>query len=196
MKFLISTILIYLLLITTQTFAQNYWEHTNGPYADSGITYSRVYCLLVDHLDYVYAGTEKGMYISTNFGTSWEIKSTGIENLFITSVAMNSENNIFAGSYYDGIYKTTDKGESWTYIGLSGNYISSIFVNDHDDIFVTAYGLHTGAIFRSSDNGNNWINVLPSTDVFCISSNLQNKLFAGTNYGLKYSVDMGIIGLI
>jgi len=48
--------------------------------------------------------------LSSDNGKNWIAKSTGLTDLFINTIAING-NNIFAGTYSDGIFLSTDNGE-------------------------------------------------------------------------------------
>ncbi|MBB6733631.1 hypothetical protein [Cohnella zeiphila] len=104
------------------------------------------------------AGGSGGFGVSTNGGLSWEIRSTAVKfaggntdgplpsphprstgNL----IALDESNGyIYAGTYKDGVYRSGDDGYTWTYLGLSGQYIRGIALNPDDagELFVAAYG--------------------------------------------------------
>ncbi|MFH0814243.1 MAG: hypothetical protein V2A69_15610 [Pseudomonadota bacterium] len=67
-----------------------------------------------------------------------------------------NSNTIFAGSYYgDGLFKTTDGGQSWQPVEVFRNqvvYSIAFFPNNHSTIWVaTAY-----YIYKSEDGGEHW----------------------------------------
>nr|WP_145156411.1 hypothetical protein [Paenibacillus terrae] len=112
------------------------------------------------------AGGAGGFGVSTNGGQSWEVRSTAVKfaggntdgplpsphprstgNL----IALDETNGyIYVGTYKDGVYRSADDGYTWTYLGLSGQYIRSIALNPEDagELFVAAYG---EKLYRTAD---------------------------------------------
>src|SRR5690606_19275412 len=107
----------------------------------------------------------------------------------VRSLAVNSNGHIFAGSYYEGIFRSTDNGNSWPKVYTTDTYISSIVINSNGDIFASSYfiGSTEGiGVLRSTDNGDNWTlvnNGLTSTNVEALAFNSNGHIFAGTSEG-------------
>lgn len=134
-----------------------------------------------DSPETIYLGAATGgVWKSTDNGLNWEYKSDDMDLISIGDIAIdpNNENVLYAGTgeansssfsfIGNGIYKSTDAGNSWQYSGLGlSAYIGRIIV-DHsnsDRIFAAACGnLFTPSeergIFRSDDGGANWNRVL------------------------------------
>ena len=76
-------------------------------------------------------------------------------------------------SYGDGVYKSTDAGETWDHVGLEKTQqISRIIIhpNDNNIIYVAAQGAINGptkerGIYKSVDGGKSWKNVLFVNDL-------------------------------
>ncbi|OGU42290.1 MAG: hypothetical protein A2X61_05935 [Ignavibacteria bacterium GWB2_35_12] len=68
-----------------------------------------------------------------------------------------SNNDIYAGSYGGGLYKSTDNGQNWTDItsGVSSSYIDDIVISNSGTIFVSC-ATSAGGMFRSTNNGASW----------------------------------------
>ena len=132
-----------------------------------------------------YIGVNNGgVWKSTDYGHTWnsvfDDQPTG--SVGCLAVAQSSPNTVYVGSGEglhrpdlstgDGVYKTTDGGKSWTNMGLKdGMQISGIAVdtNDPNRVFVAVMGHpygpnHTRGVFRSSDGGKNWEQVLYKDD--------------------------------
>ena len=82
----------YLFLLLQFLFIYNsvlqaQWVQTNGPYGGN------VNCLAVT-VSNIYAGTDAGVYLSTDNGTNWT--QAGLPSYNILSIAANN-NNVFAG---------------------------------------------------------------------------------------------------
>lgn len=84
-------------------------------------------------------------------------------------------------SPYNGIYKTTDNGNTWVSIDHSGvDFVKDIkFMNDNIGIAVGDYG-----ILRSTNLGLNWSSIISNTGISFYSidnSDTNNCITAGTN---------------
>jgi hypothetical protein len=129
-----------------------------------------------------------GVFLSTDNGTNWT--EVGLWSMSVVSMVV-SGNNIFVGSYEQGLWRSTDNGTSW-------NLVSNSFTNQSvwslvisgDNIFA---GTYEGGVYFSTDNGTNWTQVnkgLNPTYVqtFAISG---MNIFAGTTSGVFLSTNNG-----
>jgi photosystem II stability/assembly factor-like uncharacterized protein len=103
-------------------------------------------------------------------------------------------NNIFAGTYYGGIFLSIDNGESWIAAdsGLANPDDSTVFALAVDNGNLIAGT--DGGIFLTSNNGISWNPIdsgLGSRYNFALASN-GDTLIAGTNNGLYRSTNNGI----
>ncbi|MFT4876747.1 MAG: photosystem II stability/assembly factor-like uncharacterized protein, partial [Bacteroidia bacterium] len=102
------------------------------------------------------AGDGAALYMTSDYGATWENINTGLEFQNIKSFHFTNENTGYAiRSSQSNILKTTDGGLKWEEIILtipffSGNQIS--FLNDSIG-FVTG---SSGDIIKTSDFGENW----------------------------------------
>jgi len=173
-----------------------------------------------------------GVWKSTDYGHVWkpifDDQPTG--SIGAIAVAPSNPNIIYVGSGEglqrpdlstgDGIYKSTDAGETWTHLGLrDGQQIPQIIVdpNDPNRLFVAVLGHPYGpneerGIFRSTDGGRSFEKVLYNdentggVDVVFDPSNAQtiyavmwearegpweNGVFRGPGSGMFKSTDGG-----
>lgn len=92
-----------------------------------------VYDLAIDPLstNMLYAGTSNGVYKSNNAGINWSSTgfSGGRTNALIIDPADN--NTIYAGTYNNGVYCSTNSGGSWTQMndGLDELTINRLGIN-------------------------------------------------------------------
>jgi photosystem II stability/assembly factor-like uncharacterized protein len=85
--------------------------------------------------------------------------------VYVGSGEANVRNSVSSGN---GVYKTTDGGQSWRHVGLVGTrHISRVLVHpdDPETVFVGALGSIYGpsdqrGVFRSTDGGDTWEKVL------------------------------------
>ncbi len=114
-------------------------------------------------------GTRNGIYYSPDNGATWQARNTGLR-LFCNSqeppsvycffVPSGSEGKeIFAGTVF-GLYRSTDDGATWVYVdlGLPGPGIDdrALDVNGIVQIGKSLFAIVSGAVCRSTDNGNKW----------------------------------------
>ena len=126
-----------------------------------------------------------GVWKTSDGGAYWENVSDGYFNtasVGAIAVAESDPNVIYAGmgeacirgdvSHGDGVYKSTDGGDTWKHMGLGDTrHISRVRVDprDHNTVFVAALGHAFGSneqrgVFRSIDGGESWERVLYTGD--------------------------------
>jgi hypothetical protein len=131
-------------------------------------------------------GVSSGVFKSTNGGGTWTKVSSNNDIHNVTSLVQDPRvgqedtwyyatgeilgNSASLGSAYrgDGIWKSTDNGDSWTRLGNSNGGVLESFDDNTDycfrivvdptngDVYVAALGV----ILRSQDGGTNWAQVL------------------------------------
>lgn len=135
-----------------------------------------------------YTGfTGGGVYKTTDGGNSWINISDGYfktGSVGAISVAPSDPNVIYVGmgetdirgnmSAGDGMYKSTDEGKTWSYLGLGeSQFIGDIEVHPHNEdiLWVAAMGQifgtegnETRGVYKSTDGGKSWRNVLYQND--------------------------------
>ena len=130
---------------------------------DSGLTNLFVNILIVSNSN-LFAGTSGGgVFLSTNNGTSWTGKSTGIPAGFGYIDAMTSIGaNIFAVAYNKGVYLSTNNGTKWTAAstGLPQDGVAfygiKALVSSGNNLFA---GTNGGGVYLTTNNGTSWTNV-------------------------------------
>lgn len=188
-----SRLLVLIIFLTTsiniQLFAQ--WVKTNGPYDGD------IWCLAVSPNGAggtsLFAGTNDGVFLSTDNGTCWTAASTGLTNMPIQALAVLGT-NLFAGNH-DGAFRSTDNGTSWTWLSYGWKHTSvRAFATIGTNLFAGTGG---GGVLRTTDDGANWpyggltrVNVR-SLAVYLTGTGDTN-LIAGTNgSGVFRSIDNG-----
>ncbi len=128
-----------------------------------------------------YVGVGSGhVWKTTNSGTTWKPIFDKQDVYSIGQVALDPQNphTVWVGTGEDvggrhvafgnGIYKSTDDGDSWTHMGLdSSEHISTIIVhpNNSDVVYVCAEGPlwspgRQRGLYKTSDGGENWEKIL------------------------------------
>jgi photosystem II stability/assembly factor-like uncharacterized protein len=121
-----------------------------------------------------------GVWKTTNAGRTWSpvFDSQAFASIGAIAVAPSEPETVYVGtgeadmrsqiSYGNGMYKSTDGGQTWTHLGLDDTrQIGRIIVDPKDAnvVFVAALGHAYGAnpergVFRSKDGGRTWEKVL------------------------------------
>ncbi|MEZ4416063.1 MAG: glycosyl hydrolase [Gemmatimonadota bacterium] len=153
---------------------------------------------------WLMGGTGGGVWLSADNGVSWTNLSDGSFGGSVGAVAVpdSDPNVVYVGlgsadirgntSGGRGVWKSTDGGSSWRFLGLpQAGQISDIVVHprDADLVYVAALGHAFGknperGVFRSRDGGATWEHVLAvsdSTGASALSMNPKNprELYAG-----------------
>lgn len=148
----------------------------------------------------LFAGVRAGgVWSSLDQGTTWEASTDGI-SLFIRGLAIdpNDHDTMYAASLKDGIFKSTDGGETWMNTGLIGVLAFDIDVdpNDSDNVYLAG----GSGVVRSTDGGVSWTG---GTGPFVSGTNFalailaleinpdDGTIFAATQSGAFRSTDAG-----
>lgn len=126
-----------------------------------------------------------GIWRTEDAGTTWHNISDGFLNVGpvgALAVAPTNSDIVYAGtgsggvrgnvSVGDGMYKSTDDGQTWQWIGLpESRHINRIWIDpaNADRVFVAALGSVFGpsedrGVYRTEDGGDTWENVLYVND--------------------------------
>src|ERR1044072_2091137 len=108
-------------------------------------------------------------------------------------LAVNPHNPkvIFAGTERGGLYKSTDRGSSWSKTALNTYAIRSInfSVTNENLIYVGA-----GTFFKSLDGGSNWSESqgISGLNALAVNPGHHQIIYAGTTVGIFQSVNGGV----
>lgn len=204
-------------MVTDPNFNNNLWTggiHSNGSIEvmsvakslDNGATWTRyeigqakgiTRSLAVDpsNSNIVFAGGIEDslaiLYATTDGGGSWFFSGIGITGDTVNAIAFDpfNDNIIYCGTA-DGIFKSTDWGNTWLNAGCSDVNTILINQNSSDTVYV---GTDDG-VYMSSDQGQSWTEMntgLADTYVYCLGIHPNNYIFAATNMGGMYRWDLG-----
>jgi len=162
------------------------WNQTN-----TGILNSSVRDFALTNMGILYAATSGGVFSTSDLGNQWKPLLEGLEDREIRSIASNSTGKIFAGSWYDGLY-ILDENNIWNnVIDLAGKSIRTISIDENDWVYAGSYGISGSGIFRSTDDGESWIQVNSELHTLKIHTLGNGLLFASSSSGLYKSTDYG-----
>jgi len=132
----------------------------------SGMASPFVTALVTDGSD-VYAGTEGGgVFVSSDQGENWVRSISGLADVSVWTLARDA-GGVYAGTWI-GVYKSTDRGQSWSAAGLQSDGVFSMGYWA-PKLFAGTFG---GRVWSSTDGGQSWSEVgagLPSSNVQCLA---------------------------
>jgi photosystem II stability/assembly factor-like uncharacterized protein len=96
--------------------------------------------------NFLFAGTQAGIYRSTDSGHTWE--ATGLTFPAVKSLAANSSDFIFAGTDSNGVFYSTNYGVTWESLnaGLTDTAITALYCDADGYLFA---GTYNKGIFRT-----------------------------------------------
>ena len=143
--------------------------------------------------------SKETLWRSTDGGNSFQptgwVKNKSVFGL--SWLTFNNQEHMFGWVYLSGLYRSTSQGASWEQLSIGGLNLKPLIAPD--DIFIAI----DDGIYRSNDNGDNWLKVFErerisgdtsySYDALAFNSN--GEVFAGINawHFLGDSVETGMI---
>ena len=153
-----------------------------------------------------YAGTQTaGLYKSLDEGKTWTVKSQGLNNMDIRSIAFGT--GLVVAGTAQGVYYSTDSAASWHALGLDTQSIAAVGVLPNSNGFTLFAGIDNGPVgaaflMKSEGLTGSWgvvkgsfpaDAVVPSLAVASApSGGTDPPVLAGTSQGLFRSDDRGV----
>ena len=160
------------------------WTYTNSGLEDVTMAFVRK-----DQDGYYFTADGYNLYRSNDLSGNWEVINNGLTETDIIEFTAGS-GALFAISYSDGLFKSTNNGNSW-FLATEEKF-NNIAVNGTE-----VYGSGNG-VFFSEDNGENWSDIsdgLPGDYIEEVSWVQDMGLFANVyGYGL-YTLDFSVVGV-
>ena len=177
---------------------------------------------------FFFGAATGGVWRTTNGGTTFEpvFDTYGTGSIGAVALAPSDPDIVWVGSgeanarnsasYGDGVYKSTDGGDSWKHMGLrETRHVGSISVHpvDPDVVFVAGLGHVWGSnpmrgLYRTNDGGETWSQVLAIDDdtgcidvtfhptdskvVYCAAYQVRRDGFDTNDPAVKYGERAGI----
>jgi photosystem II stability/assembly factor-like uncharacterized protein len=96
------------------------------------------------------------LFRSRDGGATWARADVGLpENQGFYPLTMVPTSTLYVGVGYAGIWRSSNEGETWTFVGLSGTFISALTAHPLNPLVLYA-GTSEGDIHRTSDGGDSW----------------------------------------
>ncbi|PID88157.1 MAG: hypothetical protein CSB06_01575 [Bacteroidia bacterium] len=151
------------------------------------------------HKTWIVGATTGGVWKTTDGGESWTNLSSTFSNLSLSALAMAaSDHNVlylgtgesFPGSAQlpgNGIWKTTDKGNTWTQLDATVNekfyYVNRLVVSPSDPNIVLAATQQ--GIFKTTDGGTTW------REVYTGDYGIQSLVEDPSDFSILYATEYG-----
>src|SRR6266852_3350799 len=107
----------------------------------------------------LYAGTNGGVFKSTDGGNTWSAVNTGLPALFVNALAIvpTTPTTLYAGTGISGggVFQRTDGGNTWSAVntGLTTPYVDTLAIDPRTPTTLYA-GTVDGGVLTSTDGGN------------------------------------------
>ena len=129
------------------------------------LSYSYAYSINVNSAGHIFLATFIYLFKTTNGGVNWvDISPTSV-NTGIYSVDIDNNDNLWVGTYYNGIAKSTDGGSNWTFYenGISSTIIKSLVNDSAGNLFAAVEGK---GLYKSTNNANSWSKINISNELY------------------------------
>jgi len=157
----------------------NTWEEINGV----GGLY-----LAANSRDEIFSAAAQIIFHSTDNGYQWDTISTPANQ--IVSLAIDPQDRLFAGFYFDGIFISADNGQTWEQQGVPLASVNAMVINSQNQLLA---GTERG-IFLTADRGDAWrrVSPQPATANSIILNQYNGSFFAAMSEdGILRSTDDG-----
>lgn len=103
----------------------------------------------------LYAGMNTGLFVSRDYGVSWERVAGEVPAVPISVVAPASDPALLYVGTQAGLTKSTDGGRNWRWIAETGTPVLALATASGDPLRVIMVS-EGGAVARSDDGGSTW----------------------------------------
>ncbi len=158
------------------------WSH-RGPNLQYGVN-----SLYIDNNDRILMGEYKKVYFSTDYGITWTSTTIYGATSQVFSIVTKPNNLVFAGTYHNGVFRSTDNGNSFTFSGIPNGQVYTLLVDSYGYIYAGC----SPNIYRSTDDGLTWdihnqgMGVTTVRDLTLFN---EDTILAATTSGFYYSAD-------
>jgi len=196
------------------TIGQSVWRSTdngdtwgrasNGLFPEADI---RALAVSPSNPDTLYAGTENGIFQTTDAAESWHHLPSLMDGREVWAIAIdpNASDTVYAGTCPSALFKSMDGGANWKQLtvdlaeeceGVPIIPRVTTFVIDPDDSQMLYAGIEIDGMRLSTDGGETWTERsegLSSLDIhgLCVIPGSPKTIVAATNNDVCVTTDMG-----
>jgi photosystem II stability/assembly factor-like uncharacterized protein len=152
----------------------------------------------------VYAGTDEGVFRSTDSGLSWVSVSEGLPHQeWVTALGISPTlpGTLYAGVSNSGVWRSRDAGVSWSKV-LAASWVWDIVMDPLNSGTVFAGTdpgeCSEGSVWKSTDDGEHWtkgalgdcplgLAIEPSAPARLYAGTLRSGIYKTTNAGLAWN---------
>jgi photosystem II stability/assembly factor-like uncharacterized protein len=147
-----QSLCLALAIVLLCPFASAQWVQASGPFV------GRINCFAASGTN-LFVGTDGGVFLSTDSGTSWTAVNNGLTDTSVYALAVGGT-NLFARTD-SGTFLSTNNGTNWTRAFTPFRYFfqmvqlgTNLFAVADTNVLRRPF-LH-GPVYQSTDNGLNW----------------------------------------
>jgi photosystem II stability/assembly factor-like uncharacterized protein len=138
----------------------------------------------------IYVASQSGVWMSPD-GNTWT--QTALENIDVRSIVIDNSGNLYAGTWANGMFKSTNGGTTWNAANngiASGSVVTSMTRTPSENIFAGTFG---NGLYNTTDYAANWNHVNSAHNYYwAMTSNSSGDVFAAAyGDGIYRSTDNG-----
>jgi len=153
----------------------------------------RIYSIVETSNGTIYAGTESGVYYTTDAFGSWDSLNAGLTDRYVLALCTDDSSTMFAGTP-TGVYRRKEGDSIWVKLSAPGvsfglDCVPFMIDSNYQILYVSSEGLT-----RSLDRGQTWDHLPVSPDfvlAYSITSNSNGMLYAADLHTFCQSTDNG-----
>ena len=182
------------------TFSGLYKSTDDGnTWTEDSLDNQLIRTLHFDNFDQLFVGTDNfGIYRYLLTNPFYEQINNGLKNTFINTMTFNLNGDLFCATNSNKFYKTSNLGTTWidlsdeVSVGMSPRKIVSLLTLPNG---VMIAGTRLSGIFRSTNDGDNWVQILngfTTYDIYSLALDKQSNILAGSTGKLYKSTNQGL----
>lgn len=181
-------------------FAQNYrYNITDNTWSRLAITNNESLSIIesiVTDDEKLLSVTHNGLYVSSDFGKTWERNTNGIIDKDFKCIRKGKKGHVFIGTNpqtINRIYFSADNGTSWTGIGRSDRQAGAVSIAEDSTGNVLYMAVGEDGLYRKDSNDTTWIKLLSIENYLPvqIECGTDNNIYCLANGRINISSDKG-----
>ncbi len=142
-------------------------------------------------MNFYIGNYQTGMYISTDYGSTWNhvLQNQGVRSISFKDTADIVVATVTYDTTTNGVFRSSDAGSTWTYLGLESTNKGEIVKDNSGRIYANT----ENGIYRYSGSGMAWHSIGPERALFddILITSKKTIIASGTALGLYRSTDYG-----